>query len=1176
MYLKALELNGFKSFADKTYIEFNKGITSIVGPNGSGKSNILDAILWVLGEQSYKSIRAKESSDVIFSGGKNKKAKSMAEVSLHIENSDKYLDIDFTEIKITRRIYKSGENEYLINNRKVRLKDVNNLFIDTGIGKQAYSIIGQGRVERIISSNPKELKEIIEEAAGVKRAKYEKEDSEKKLKEVKNEVDKIEYVEKELFNRVNSLKDESKKARLYSTLTSKIDAQRYMILEYSINDKKSQKENYNKKIDELDKNIEIIQDEFSEKQNNLSNVNDEREQVYREVEEEKKQNMFLFKSLEDLRLELSNIKNKSSNLETENNEKQKRKKILEEAINEKESILKNSKLELESINKELLSKETQKKEIERNVFELEESKNKITEDIKIKENANRDFEVDKIKLSAENEDLEKRINLANVRIKAISSEIEIVNKEYIRATDELEKAENNNNINLELRDNFSNKMSYIELRLKELENDKNKEINNINEEKYREENLLSKERANKNIIENNETFAKSIKYILDKKEDGVLGAFINLIDIPEGYETAIQVLSGSSFQDIITTNTSIAKKCIEELKNNQIGRASFLPIESIKVGKIINNLPGEKGIIGFARNIVKYDNRISKVVEFIYGNSIIVENLDIGTELLRKGYNDRIVTLEGDIITSRGRMTGGHLQKRKDEIIERKKELNIIKTKLEEITKNKNRLSLNIEELDKNINTLKLEFDKNKSEFEALDLNYRNYNQYLEEKQIEYNKYSRELNTLIYEEKDNKEFVDKQKSKKEENKLLLINIDNAINDNNKLLDKLNENLLEIEGSSNLINELSELNIEYAILKEKYDNYNNRYKEIDIDYHKLVEEKNEIEKFEYNKEKDKIKLDDLYQIKSKEIENNELQNNNLMLQIRDNEKKIKEFETLEKKLILEVKDVETKIILQKNEHEKIIELKSKLEKDIEYMDIELEKIDLDKVLLSEEYKILEDENELQSIKRKLSINEKTRMEIGSVNLASIEEYEREEKRYNELVDQKRDLHESRESLLELIKNIEKDIILKFSEAFEQINKNFEYMCKEILNGARGEIKITDNENLLETGLELSVKYKNKPEQTLMLLSGGEKSMLAVSFIMAIFMFRPSPFTFFDEIEAALDESNTKKIVSLLNGFIDKSQFILITHNKETMKGSHRLYGVTMNKEIGESRIVSVDV
>ena len=1176
MYLKALELNGFKSFADKTYIEFNKGITSIVGPNGSGKSNILDAILWVLGEQSYKSIRAKESSDVIFSGGKNKKAKSMAEVSLHIENSDRYLDIDFTEVKITRRIYKSGENEYLINNRKVRLKDVNSLFMDTGIGKQAYSIIGQGRVERIISSNPKELKEIIEEAAGVKRAKYEKEDSEKKLKEVKNEVDKIEYVEKELHNRVDYLRDESKKARLYRTLTTRIDTQRYMVLEYTINEKKDQKENYDKKINELDKSIEIIQEEFSERQSNLSNVNDKREKIYAKVEEEKESNMLLFKSLEDLRLELANIKNKSSNLDTEYNEKQKRKLILEEDITGKSAVLEESKVELENIKNELIFKEKAKKEVEKEVIELEEKRSNTIENIRNKENQNRNFEVDKIKLNAENDDLEKRINLANVRINTISLEKVELEKDFVRVQDELAKAEKVNETNLEEKDKLNDKISETEIKLKELEIEKNKETNNLNEEKYKEENLLSKERANKNIIENNETFARSIKYILDKKENGVIGAFINLIDIPEGYEDAIQVLSGGSFQDIVTKTTDVAKKCIDELKVKQIGRASFLPIENVKVGKINNDLPKEKGVIGYARNIVKYDTSISRIVEFIYGNSIIVENLEVGTALLKKGYNDRIVTLQGDIITSRGRMTGGHLQKRKDEMIERKKELSSIKLKLETISKNKETVSLKVKEIEDGISKLKSTIEKDKVEFDKIDNNYKDYNKHFEEKRIEFNKYSRELNTLIYEEKDNTEFIEKQENKIKENKKILNNVDYSINENNKLLELLNKELTVIESSSDLANKLSELNIEYAILKEKYDNYDQRYTEINDDYTKLVDEKQGIDDFERDKDKEKLKLDSQYQTKSKEIEEKSTKNDNLMIQIRENEKKIKEFETLERSLISDVKDIETKIILQKNEHEKLVEAVSKVEKDIEYLEIELEDVNVEEVLQDVDYKALTEENEFQAIRRKLSMNEKTRMDIGSVNLASIEEFDKEEKRYNELVDQKRDLLESRESLLELIRNIEKDIVFKFTNAFEEINKNFEYMCKEILNGARGEIKINDYENLLETGLELSVKYKNKPEQTLMLLSGGEKSMLAVSFIMAIFMFKPSPFTFFDEIEAALDETNTKKIVGLLNGFISKSQFILITHNKETMKGSHRLYGVTMNKEIGESRIVSVDV
>ena len=305
MYLKALELTGFKSFANRTVVEFDSGITSIVGPNGSGKSNILDAILWVLGEQSYKNIRAKESSDIIFSGGKNKKPKSMAEVSLIIDNGDRYLDIDFSEVKITRRIFKTGENEYLINNKKSRLKDIHNLFMDTGIGKQAYSIIGQGRVERIIGSSPKELKEIIEEAAGVKRAKIEKEDSEKKLQDLKNEIEKIDYVEKDLKLRVDYLKKEQEKARLFRDYTKKIDVQRFMVLEYSVNEKSSLKYEYEEKSQEMQKELEKSEKNFSEKQAELEKTNEFRENLYKNLENLKSENSENFKNLEFLKEEYS-------------------------------------------------------------------------------------------------------------------------------------------------------------------------------------------------------------------------------------------------------------------------------------------------------------------------------------------------------------------------------------------------------------------------------------------------------------------------------------------------------------------------------------------------------------------------------------------------------------------------------------------------------------------------------------------------------------------------------------------------------------------------------------------------------------------------------------------------------------------------------------------------------
>ena len=877
-------------------------------------------------------------------------------------------------------------------------------------------------------------------------------------------------------------------------------------------------------------------------------------------------------------MELSELKNRTSSIDTENSEKQKRKTIILEDIKEKQFVLEKAKNELEVVEKEINEKIKIKEELEIKVKEIEEKRNNLINEKSIRENQLRDYEVDKIKLNSELEDIEKKINSVKIQIVKTVEEKSKTEQEFNGIKSKLSDLIKINKSYIEKKEKLNIELNEIDKNIKQIESEINLENNKLNELNYQENNILAKERSNKNIIENNETFNKGIKYILNKKEEGVLGAFINLIEIPKGYEDAIQTLSGGSFQDIVTINSNVAKQNIEELKNNKIGRASFLPIDSIKTVKIIDNLPNEKGVIGFTRNIVKYDKKIQKVIDFVFANSIVVESLNVGTELMKKGFNDRIVTLDGDIISARGRMTGGHSHKRKDDLIVLKKELLEISEKLETIGNQKNQILLSI----KNKNQIKdeqiIKKDKLLSTYSELEKEHSSFNMTYDENQRIYKKIERELETLEYEEKENIEFLKKQTLKIDENKSMIEKIKNDIKKNLELLSKIEIEMLELNKSKVLFDQLNELNVSYGVLKEKHINYKQRYDEIDIDYNKLLKEEKEINMFENNivTVKDEL-LKNIENINTN-INNKTNENEKLIFKIKENELKTKQYEELEKQLIATVKDVETKIILQQNEHEKLIELTIKVEKDLEYLFTEKDEINElnQNVITNEEYKKIETDQEYQATKRKLSMDEKSRLEIGSVNLASIEEYEKEELRYNNLVDQKRDLLSSSESLFNLIKDIENEIVSKFNHAFIEINKNFEYMCKEILNGARGEIKLSDSENLLETGLELSVKYKNKPEQTLMLLSGGEKSMLAVSFIMAIFMFKPSPFTFFDEIEAALDESNTKKIVKLLNNFIEKSQFILITHNKETMKGSHRLYGVTMNKEIGESRIVSVDV
>ena len=1176
MYLKALEINGFKSFANKTVVEFDNGITSIVGPNGSGKSNILDAILWVLGEQSYKNIRAKESSDIIFSGSKSRKPKSMAEVSLIIENEDRYLDIDFSEIKITRRIFKSGENEYLLNNKKVRLKDINNLFIDTGIGKQAYSIIGQGRVERIISSSPMELKEIIEEAAGVKRAKNEKEISEKKLKEVKNEIEKIDYVEKDLEVRVNYLKKESEKARLFKSYTQKIDTEKYMILEYGINEKNLLKADYTAKSEQLKNKLENVQEEFLKKNSEWESENNHREELFEKLSAKKKESKENTSLIDNLKNEYSELVKKHSNLEIEANEKDKRKGNLDVDTKEKEEILKRSKEELDQINKALNEKKAQKDEVEKKVLELKEKKSNIEDEIKKRTQKNSDFEVDKIKLRGENEDLEKRVISAKnegkkyfVEKKEIQIEIEKIQNE--KDGFESKKAEKEG-FKLEK----EAQIKQLDDEIDELRSDYSRINSQKNDLRYKYENLDSKRRANINIIEKNETFNRGIKYILNEKIDGVIGAFVNLIDIPVGYEEAIQTLSGGLFQDIIVKNTDIGKKCIQILKDKKLGRASFLPIENIKTGKMLSQLPKVEGVINFARNIVKYDKSLEKIVQFAYGNAIVVKNLDVGAQLSKNGFSDRIVTLEGDIITARGRMTGGHSFKGKDELLERKKELKLLEKDLQSISSEITGFEKKLKEITEKAAKLDSEKKEIQDEFSVFLKDYEEFNAEYDNFNLKFGQKERILRTLNYEITENENFIIEKQEKITENERIVKEIEKYIVENNSKLEYLEKELNKISNLDEYTNELNAIVTEYEILKVKTENNKTRYREIEADYNKLVREYQEL--LEFEKKRDFLKEDFETKIASKkeEIDKKILDNQENLEEIEKIEITIKEIEKRERDLIQEIKEIEMRILSEKNDYEKLLEKILKNENELQSQLDEFETIEKDKIKENEEYFELKNENELNAVKRKLSMNQKSREEIGSVNLASIEEFERENERYTSIVNQKKDLIESREALFKLIGEIEVEIVNKFSFAYEKISENFKYMCDTILNGAEGGIKLTNPEDLLKTGLELSVRYKNKPEQTLMLLSGGEKSMLAVSFIMAIFMFKPSPFTFFDEIEAALDEKNTQKIVEVLHKFIDKSQFILITHNKETMKGSHRLYGVTMNKEIGETKLVSVDI
>lgn len=1179
MYLKALELDGFKSFSNKTILDFTRGITAVVGPNGSGKSNILDAILWVLGEQSYKSIRAAQSSDIIFSGGKNKRASNFAEVSLIIENSDRYLDYESDEVKITRKVYRNGEGEYLINNKRARLKDIHNLFMDTGIGKQAYSIIGQGRVERIIGSNPKEIREIIEEAAGTKKAKIEKEDALKRLENVAGELEKISFIEKDLDNRVKRLKNESEKASLYKTIIEDIEVLKYMLDEFNLVKFENLDKELKDRKKEIESKIKEIELKLEEENTELSSLITERNTNQDKLNEYKSKTNLIYEELEKNKNKLNNIKQEKSNFEVKLNEKILLKDKLIIDLNNQKDKLESVEIQEKDTFIEFDKKAKLKEKLENEIEDINNKLEIINKQVEEKDDELRNIEVEIYKLKISNEELERKIKLSENNLQTLQNE---KNENDIKL----------NGLNLELdslnfkKDEFSkvgeeakNKEDKINLDIQELEYEKNNISKNINSYTHKIQILKSEIISMQKTIEENYFTSTSTKYILNKyKNDGnVIDSVSNLLKLDEKYLTAISGLAGGLLNDIVINDSNKVNIYISDLKKEKIGTVSFLPLNIIKNYERNIVLPKIDGVIDFAKNLVNINSKLNLniLITYIFGNSIVVDSIETANKVIKQGFNDKIITLYGDIFSSRGRVTGGFKKNKVDLTLLKKDELNNKEKELYSIEKLKSEADSQYEKITQNIYSLKEELsDVFKNENIGKLNEVKNS---IEDVNYKISSITRAIKTIEYEIKETETSIVENKDKIDLNK-------ENIKKNSERLDEIFDikQDLEIElgniGNINkLIKKLNTINVEYAVLNEKYTNILNNKKDIKNQYDILSKDIDDIFVFENDKDKlfEKFDLDlRKYEELVKNIEKEKNSNNENIKKFEDLLKLIDE---KEHNLIKVRNELEKELIKESNLSEKlaenIIRNSNDLENTLENMRIEEEKVN--NIKNSDKYFNIGEED-INGIKKDISSLEYKKNNIGLVNLSSIEEYNIEFEKHNILLEQMQDLEKSSRSIRELISKIDDEMKTKFSYALTEIKNNFKYMCSEIFYGARGDIKLTNPDDILSSGLELSVKYKNKPEQTLLLLSGGEKSMLAVSFIMAIFMFKPSPFTFFDEIEAALDERNTKKIVELLRRFIEKSQFILITHNKETMKGADRLYGVSMNKEVGESKIVSVDI
>ena len=1170
MYLKAVEINGFKSFGEKVYIDFNRGITSIVGPNGSGKSNILDAVLWVLGEQSYKNIRAKESQDVIFSGGKEKKAATKAEVSLIIDNSDRYLDFDNDIVKITRRIHITGENEYLINDSKSRLKEIGNLFLDTGIGKTAYSVIGQGKVERIINSSPKEIKNIIEEAAGIKKLQANRLEAQKNLGNIEVNLDKVEFILNETRENKNKIEKQAELAQKYIDLKDEKSSLAKGIFITELEQKeKNLVENEDIKI-KSEEECSVLQEKFDKTLNRLTTIDLEKEEVKKQKILIDSRNKELKDVISTKETEQAVTRERLDNFKKDKLLKEEYSLHLENKIEKKLEEINTLIAKKEELSKNILEMEAANKEFERKINELEAIKVEKTDLIESRNKKIRDLELEKQLSSNEIENNERKLKSSLDEVESLKKELDETTKKELVNNEEKDLLNSQIEAKQEGLTKTEERNEFLVNQLSEISKTINKLSQDIREYEYQEKTSSGKLEALIRMEESNEGFFKSVKEVLNSGISGIDGVLISLIKFDDKLAKAIEAAVSGNLQDIIVEDKEVAKKCIAFLTERKLGRASFLALDTIKVSRreFKGNMPG---VLGLAADLVSAEDKYKKVVDFVFGGLLIVENIDVATDILNKNlFVGNIVTVNGELVSSRGRITGGENQKSSiNQIFERKKEIKVLeekvsnlKSKIVEESKRREDLSIKLENYENEIDKIDSLEDSIRKKIELLKKDFENLSEKSE-------RISKELRNIKF------------------------NIDDAEKYKTSYQDRINSSVSNIEEIEKHINSLrKDLEADELTLKETLTNIDELNKQFSDTRIIFLNNKNSIEQYERD-------------IISKENENSDLKeekekNSNVVMELSQN---IEELEKNEEQLQKEIeehikiynsenRDIEVLNERENNlsnEERELSKDKSKLETDLLHSNDRLEKITevIEKIKIEIE-NINEKLTELTDITAKAVEVEKLKSSkdylrslenkinnFGDVNLLAINEFKELKEKYDYLARERDDVVKSRKQVMDLIQEIDERIHEDFHTTYENINENFNKMCEETIRNTEGRLNIINPEDFDNCGIEIFVKFKNKKKQPLSLLSGGEKSMVAIAFIMAIFMYKPSPFTFLDEIEAALDEKNTKNLLGKLRDFTDKSQFILITHNKETMKESDSIFGVTMNKEIGISKIVSPD-
>ncbi len=1179
MYLKSLELHGFKSFPDKVTLEFGKGLTAVVGPNGSGKSNIGDAVRWVLGEQSTKMLRGGKMEDVIFGGTELRKPVSFASVTLNIVNDDRTLNVDADFVSVTRRLWRNGLSEYIINGNQVRLKDILELFMDTGLGRDGYSIIGQGRVADIVGSKSNERREIFEEAAGISKFRYKKAESERKLKTAEENILRLKDILSELEGRVEPLRIQSEKAKKYLVLAESRKALEIAVWTRKLSELKSQISDLEDKLLVSQGEYDLLTNEIDSSETEIAELNLKRAQCSQAVEEYRariseleSQNAEKAADIAVLRNNIKHYNDSIDELKKKQTELSLAGEQLQEKINEKKLLADEISLKRDDLQKEidlledkLLKLSNQAEEYDKTLSGSSDKLNKL-----YIQKSSLSFAIANAK--ATKTDCENAIAEADSAKEDIIKLIEEAQSEYNDVKNGI------SDINNQISEHTNKLNGYSMLYNKKAEHLKNAtaEYNNADLDIR---NLTQRRDMLVDLENSMEGFAYSVKQIIKAGKSGQLrgvkGTVAQIISTDSKYSLAIETALGGAMQNIVVDNEDTAKKGIRILKETNGGRATFLPITSVKGNELnVDGIDMMEGFVATAHELVKYDDEYHGIVLSLLGRIVIAEDIDLATNIAKKcGYKFRIITLDGQVINAGGSFTGGSSSKTTG-VLSRKNEIAAVEKKIEALSKTHKLLADRVKDLTAEVEKLGYDVEGEREMISIMD--------------TDKVRFEGELARLKLVIDQHRERLDEADNAIKQNRDKIAQSENTVIQSEASLEACESEIASLE---ELVSSAQKMGTESRTVRESLSKEISDKKLLSVELSKDIE---------------------AALLSVTQLEGNALQSqSDMALQ----NQKIEEF-------LRAIKDEEENIIEREQDAENAKSLIARLNENIKTelanaMDHERmantlrqsqrskqdekERVSADVSRLSERHENLSRDNDqiinqlwesysltvaeaidqaeeiedMQDATKRLNELKNKIRALGSVNTDAIDEYKEVSERYEFLSAQLTDVLKSKSELESLISSLTQSMKEIFSESFKKINENFKKTFVELFGGGKAELALTDPNNVLESGIEINVAPPGKVIKNLSLLSGGEQAFVAIAIYFAILKLRPSPFCILDEIEAALDDVNVTRYAQYLRNFTDTTQFILVTHRRGTMEEADILYGVTM-QEKGVSKLLRMDI